>query len=343
MRRNFVDQDVKASQASVRVDLDFPPDARPQGCYTPRLQLFAGCVCCCLALLVASVPVRGSDPSRQLTFNATVSRWPAWSPNGELIAYASRQGGDAKIWVMGSDGSEAHAVSSEPEVEHYQCSWSPTGVELVFDTANLGCCPAALWAVSVVTGVTRQVTDERGFGPDWSPVGEEIAFRRHHDHTNGVWIVPAAGGESRRITWPPGDPSADAQWSPDGKTIAFSATLPEETRSSIYLVSTSGGTVARVIEDANDPSWSPDGKRLAFVRHVEVGHSEIWIAPVQGGGAVQLTSHACWNVDPDWSPQGDAIAFSSTRTGTYEIWVISVGTPVANRVPGWGSTKGLFR
>ncbi|MBI3209389.1 MAG: PD40 domain-containing protein, partial [Candidatus Solibacter usitatus] len=57
---------------------------------------------------------------------------------------------------------------------------------------------------------------------------------------------------------------------------------------------------------AADPSWSPDGKRLAISLF-----GSIWMVPVDGGEAVQLTTSAGYHAHPAWSPKGDSIAFVS--------------------------------
>ena len=56
------------------------------------------------------------------------------------------------------------------------------------------------------------------------------------------------------------------RWSPDGKRIAFAATMPGKPQS-IYVISAEGGQAARVTKDQNnelDVGWSPDGNQLVF-------------------------------------------------------------------------------
>jgi dipeptidyl aminopeptidase/acylaminoacyl peptidase len=59
------------------------------------------------------------------------------------------------------------------------------------------------------------------------------------------------------------------------------------------------------------PAFSPDGKRVAFVSTPEGGPPQIWVVPVEGGEAVQLTRLSTGAVRPAWSPDGKKVAFVS--------------------------------
>jgi dipeptidyl aminopeptidase/acylaminoacyl peptidase len=64
-------------------------------------------------------------------------------------------------------------------------------------------------------------------------------------------------------------------------------------------------------ESSTSPAWSPDGKKLAFVRPVD-GKPQIFVLPVSGGEAWQLTKAPYGAAHPRWSPDGATIIFSSS-------------------------------
>ena len=76
-----------------------------------------------------------------------------------------------------------------------------------------------------------------------------------------------------------------------------------------------------------DPQVSPDGRWLAYVvteYNIDAnrGNSDVWLVPVDGGEARQLTTSAAADFSPRWSPDGRKLAFVSTRSGAAQIWLL---------------------
>jgi dipeptidyl aminopeptidase/acylaminoacyl peptidase len=82
-----------------------------------------------------------------------------------------------------------------------------------------------------------------------------------------LWLVPAAGGDSRQLTRSGRD--MRARWSPDSKSLAFIST--RSGNAAVYILSLEGGEPRKVVEPADGVDnllWSPDGKTLAFTSNV---------------------------------------------------------------------------
>ena len=70
---------------------------------------------------------------------------------------------------------------------------------------------------------------------------------------------------------------------------------------------------------ASQPGLSPDGKSFGFV-----WAGDIWISSTKGGKAKRLTTHQAEESSPIISPDGKTVAFISQRTGTWQVFVMSI-------------------
>jgi dipeptidyl aminopeptidase/acylaminoacyl peptidase len=142
------------------------------------------------------------------------------------------------------------------------------------------------WALILIAAAVfaadakRPITETDLYAFQWaaspliSPDGSKVVYTlvkvtaKHDNYETALWITPASGGPARLLTSGPHDSSA--QWSPDGKLLAFLRVTEKDGKPAppqIYLLSMEGGE-ARVLTDlpkgAGDPVWSPDGHALAF-------------------------------------------------------------------------------
>src|SRR5579885_2718563 len=80
-----------------------------------------------------------------------------------------------------------------------------------------------LWSVPRDGGAARQLTTGgHESSPVFSPDGKWLAFTGHYDGNADVFVMPAEGGEPKRLTWHPG-PDVAIGWTPDGKRVLFTS------------------------------------------------------------------------------------------------------------------------
>ena len=177
---------------------------------------------------------RAVGEARRMTDSPAADGWPAWSPNGDQIAFHSDRGGDFDIWVM-----DAAPLEGSPEA----CDTCGTG----------GSNPVNL---------TNHPGDDRF--PAWSPDGARIAFASDRDGSYDIWVMDADGSGLVKLT---DSPARDRYpiWSPDGTRLTFNT--DRDGNQEIYIMDASGNDLVNVtntpyIEGLAD--WSPDGMRLVL-------------------------------------------------------------------------------
>ncbi len=162
------------------------------------------------------------------------------------------------------------------------------------------------------TGFAANCTANHGA----SPGGESLAITDESNDKGmpSVYTLPLSGGKPLRVT---GGKYASYWhgWSPDGKTIAFTAGTAG--RTDIFTVPATGGPETRLTHSGvNDgPEFSPDGKYLYF-NSDRGGTMQIWRMNSDGTGMEAVTSDAFNNWFPHISPDGKQMAFLSFDAAT---------------------------
>jgi Tol biopolymer transport system component/serine/threonine protein kinase len=162
---------------------------------------------------------------------------PAFSPDGERLAFVSNRSGNQEIWVSRRDGSQAAQITSLRAQNTGSPRWSPDGRSIAFDSWSSG--NSSIYVVASGGGVPRVlIADPFGsWMPSWSPDGQWIYFSRGLYVLREIWKIPAAGGVASQLTH---TGAFEAVPSPDGKLVYFTKQVhgPE---CSIWSVPAAGG------------------------------------------------------------------------------------------------------
>lgn len=254
--------------------------------------------------------------------------------------------------LAADDGFQASDLARLADVTEPDLSADGNTVVYTVTTANLeeDASQSDLWRVDHDGSDRTQLThtpDSSEWRPQWSADGRWIAFLsdrkldpkdEDEDATTQVWLMPATGGDARRLT-SFADGVEDFVWSPDGTQIALIALDPElpagrpkpknpppivseryqfkedgsgylgTRRKHLYLFDIASGKVQQLTSGAHDellPAWSPDGRHIAFVtkrgadpdRHLNF---DLYvIEPKAGARERQLTTFPGADLDPYW-------------------------------------------
>ncbi len=286
----------------------------------------------------------------QLSFGEGVEEWPAWSPDGKLLAYAAEVGGFRQILVRPMAGG-AERQLTEARRDHIQPAWSPDGSRIAFvrgATATGKLEPsevdgyyfegAELWTRELESGRETKLLDN-GFNPSFSPDGRRLAFDALLAGGQRVWVSDPRGRNPRQVTSDSSEAVVHTQprWSPDGSRLVFRRI--EKTKSDIAIADFATQRVTPVTDDYvfdTDPTWSPDGRAIYFSSY-RGGGLNLWRVPVEASGApagpaVQLTTGAGEDVQASLAPDGRHLVFAVQGINS-DLWRLPV-SPESGRSAG---------
>ena len=217
------------------------------------------------ALLLRPVPSPDPPSIRALTHSGADSS-PAASPDGELVAFASRRNGRSRIWIKQVRGEAETALTQGPSDALPR--FFPDGQSVLYTRTDPGTGPS-LWRVPIVGGEERRLFTGAESG-DVSPDGTEVAFLRllqAADRSSALLLGPVSGGEPKALARFD-TVVASPRFSPDGRTIALSEEGSGQSgvAGSIVLVSRDGRVRRLPLpQSARQPSavaWVASGRGL---------------------------------------------------------------------------------
>ena len=271
--------------------------------------------------------VDGGNPLR-LTSGAEDDN-PVWSPEASKIAFLRySQSGVQLIAVPALGGAHRvlGTVADARLLKRKLLTWSPDADELIVVDSPGDSGQASrfsLYGLRISSGRKRRLTlPPEGMDdmqPVFSPDGRELAFLRRQGALYQFHVLDTVGGRTRQLAAEPG--VEGLAWSTDGRSLIFCTDASPPRR--VQVLSQAGGKPRPAYfqfgSEVRSLVLSPPAGRMAFVHEQE--DKNIW-ALTKGDGALRrLIASTRADEDPSISRDGRKIAFTSNRTGAYEIWV----------------------
>lgn len=213
-----------------------------------------------------SVRMYSVDLGRMVSFAAgtggALNQNPAWSSDGNQVAFSSTRSGEAQIYVASPDGGNVHRVTSLPGPNIQPC-WNPkTNAQIAFVSGRTG--EPQIYIMNSDGSLPQRMTDGGyAVSPSWSPNGQLLTFSWNRKYGPGA---------------------------PGGQDIY------------VFEIATMRWVQVTHGEGNNDyPTWSPDGRHIVYQRQNTATHrTDIWTMLADGTHQEQLT-HTGNNFEPDWS------------------------------------------
>jgi imidazolonepropionase-like amidohydrolase/Tol biopolymer transport system component len=294
------------------------------------------------------------------SFDVKMLRWVGVSPDQRRVAYTAL----GKLWVRDLPNGQPRRVTSDARNFELYPSWSPDGNSIVYatwDDDSLG----AIRVTSADGRSTRRLTSTPGHyvEPKFSPDGQQVVFRRIggdflrgtlHSRDGGVYVVPAAGGETRLVTDQGG---TDPRFNRDGNRIFLSG-FEAPNKQALVSVNLAGGDRRVHVTADNATQWtvSPDERWVAWVERFNayvaplvVTGAAVSISPSTGDYPVRRISRDAglylhwsadsrrvyWALGPDLFQRdlSATFAFETPDTTTVRREPEATGTPIGLRAP----------
>jgi eukaryotic-like serine/threonine-protein kinase len=279
-----------------------------------------------------------------LTQSDDYNETPAFSPDGQWIAFRSSRGGGG-IYVMGATGESIRRIADFG----FNPSWSPDGEQIVVAT-EAGNNPrgrgtvAELWTIDVKGGGKKKIYSGDAVQPQWSPDGRRIAFWALPHHGKGqrdILTISVSDGKAVPVT---DDPHLDwsPAWAPDGRSLYFASDRGGSMNLWRVAIDPDSGIPSGSPQALTTPSpWSGEisiarsGGKLVFAsRAGDFNVHRIGFDPQTGtvsGPDVPVTSGSALWIEIDSSPADSEVVMRSW-SGNEDLYLIRPDGSAARQI-----------
>ena len=211
-----------------------------------------------------------------------------------------------------------------------------------------------LWTVPVAGGEAHRLTSHIGqeIFARYSPDGASIAFTGEYDGNREVYLIPAKGGEPKRVTYTATNPRDDLgdrmgpnnivmTWTPDGSGIMFRNRTEDGFSGKLWTAPAKGGMPTEMpLPEGGWCSWSPDGTKLAYNRVMREFRTwkyyrggmadDIWIYDPAAKTVKNISNNIAQDIFPMWI--GEEIFYASDRDMVMNLFSYNTRTGNTTKV-----------
>ncbi|HEX8069515.1 MAG TPA: protein kinase [Pyrinomonadaceae bacterium] len=267
--------------------------------------------------------VANEDGSEERTLLArpapTLLLAPAWSPDGQTIAYVVK-GTDEQGYYSNIEGyklatGQTEVISSARWRVTSSLVWLADGSGLVMsgrDRASLPSMPEQVWFVPYPAGAPRRITNDVNRYVSVSlSADSKMLLALQASYNVNLWLAP--GGDAARARTLAANAEVPA-WTPDGRIVYMSNASGN---GDIWVMNADGTGARQLTFDPNNdslPDVAPDGRSIVFITNRSVGWS-IWLMNADGSNQRELVRNVSQDAHPHFAPDSQSVYYSSFSAG----------------------------
>ena len=226
---------------------------------------------------------------------------PAWSADGQWLAYVSFETHAAAIYVQQLHSGERRQVSARAGVNGAP-AWSPDGKRLALtlsgSSGNLD-----IYVLDLATQALTRITDDPAIDtePTWSLDGTQLYFTSDRSGGPQIYRIDVANPQRvQRITFG-SSYNARARMSPDGRSLAYVTREGADYR--IAVQDLTSGNVRVLTHGSLDesPGFAPNGMTLIYAGQ-QAGRGTLATVAVDGQVSQRLKAERGEVREPVWGP-----------------------------------------